>query len=141
VLLSRTLSASHGGLPALRGDEQAAILIHLDAAAVPTVPTVPGGSAEPTGQALDVARLAEFLTSAQLPDSPPEHANGANTGGGVGSAEPPRPRPYARIDRGPGLPERVIKRLLSTGRIRTVIYDPAPARRALGQRSPAHRRR
>jgi hypothetical protein len=42
--------------------------------------------------------------------------------GGVRSAER-TPRPYARLANGPGLPDRVIKRLLCSGRIRTVIHE------------------
>src|SRR6185437_6294992 len=34
-------------------------------------------------------------------------------------------RPYARIANGPGLPDRVVRRLLCDGRIRTVITDSA----------------
>ena len=34
-------------------------------------------------------------------------------------------RPYARIAGGPGLPDRVVQRLLCEGRIRTVITDSA----------------
>jgi hypothetical protein len=58
----------------LRGDERAAVVIHLDA------------------QQLE-----------------PEH----------GSAEPTRPS--ARVDRGPGLPDAVVQRLLCDGRVRTLL--------------------
>ncbi len=34
-------------------------------------------------------------------------------------------RPYARVAAGPGLPDRVVQRLLCDGRIRTVIHDGA----------------
>ena len=34
-------------------------------------------------------------------------------------------RPYARIAGGPGLPDRVVLRLLCEGRIRTVLHDAA----------------
>lgn len=59
----------------LRGDERAAVVIHLDAARLP----------EPAD----------------------------------GSAEPARPA--ARVDRGPGLPDAVVRRLLCDGRVRTLL--------------------
>ncbi|HEY0869395.1 MAG TPA: HNH endonuclease signature motif containing protein, partial [Acidothermaceae bacterium] len=65
-----------------RGDEHAAVVIHLDAARVRP------RSAEPDPG--DVSSVA---------------------------------RPYARVAGGPGLPDRVIQRLLCDGRIRTVIHD------------------
>src|SRR5882757_7405653 len=73
----------------LRGDERAAVVIHLDAADLPAE----------DGQ----VRSRERIQSTR-------------------SAERP-PRPYARIADGPGLPDRVIKRLLCSGRIRTVIHE------------------
>ena len=68
----------------LRGDEGAAVVIHLDAARVP-----------PRSAERDPA-------DAPVPS-----------------------RPYARIAGGPGLPDRVVQRLLCEGRIRTVIHDGA----------------
>lgn len=85
--------------PSLRGDEYAAVVIHLDASAVP-----PQTDAASSG---------------------PAPANGSG-GAGTGSAEPIRPRPYARVARGPGLSDAVIKRLLCSGRIRTVVSGDAP---------------
>ncbi len=41
----------------------------------------------------------------------------------IGSREPPR-RPAGRIVDGPGLPRRVLDRLLCSGRLRTVLLDP-----------------
>ncbi|MDQ1493870.1 MAG: hypothetical protein QOG69_353, partial [Actinomycetota bacterium] len=41
------------------------------------------------------------------------------------SAERGRHRPYGRIAGGPGLPDRVIERLVCAGRVRTVVHDGA----------------
>jgi hypothetical protein len=68
----------------LRGDEHAAVVIHLQAARVP-----PRSAERDPVEAPSVAR------------------------------------PFARIAGGPGLPERVVLRLLCEGRIRTVIHDSA----------------
>jgi hypothetical protein len=80
----------------LRGDEQAAVVIHLDTAQLTALTTsVPGG----TGDACDEA--------------------------GDGSAEQPAApaRPLGRIANGPGLPRALVERLLCAGRIRTVVLD------------------
>jgi len=74
----------------LRGDERAAVVIHLDAARVPP-------------------RSAE---------RDPAEPN-------VPSDAPMVARPYARVAGGPGLPDRVVQRLLCAGRIRTVLHDNA----------------
>ena len=81
----------------LRGDERAAVVIHLDAARVPP-------------------RSAE-----RDPEQVPEPRSAER---GPGDA-PILGRPYARIAGGPGLPDRVVQRLLCEGRIRTVIHDSA----------------
>ncbi len=85
----------------LRGDEHAAVIIHLDAAKVPAPAAEPDQVARP--DQVRVPRSAERDT------------------------DPPRvvARPYARIAGGPGLPDAVVKRLLCEGRIRTVIEDGA----------------
>lgn len=75
----------------LRGDERAAVVVHLDAAAVERAAT----SGEP--------RSAE------------------------------RARPHARIDRGPGLSDSVVRRLLCAGRIRTVVQGARGNVRDLGR--------
>src|SRR5882757_896572 len=82
----------------LRGDERAAVVIHLDAADLPAEdgPVRSRERTQPT-------RSAERT----------EHQRSAER----------TPRPYARIADGPGLPDRVIKRLLCSGRIRTVVHD------------------
>ena len=82
----------------LRGHERAAVVIHLDATRVPA----PRSAQRGPGDGL-------------LPRS----AERARPGDG-----PVPTRPYARIAGGPGLPERVVQRLLCEGRIRTVIRDP-----------------
>jgi len=97
IALAATAATTDGSTPHLRGDERAAVIIHLDAAALP---------AEPTNGGADTARSAE------------------------------RDRPYARIADGPGLPDRVIKRLLCSGRIRTAIHDHGATVRDLGRQQP-----
>ncbi len=85
----------------LRGDEHAAVVIHLDAARVPAH-EVPARSAEPD------------------PDDDSTEPRSAERDSG----DPPIvARPYARVAGGPGLPDRVVQRLLCDGRIRTVIHD------------------
>ena len=79
----------------LRGDEHAAVVIHLDESRMPA-------AIEPTAPAVqDAAAEAPVPRSAE------------------------RGRPYARIAGGPGLPDRVIKRLVCAGRVRTVVSDGA----------------
>jgi hypothetical protein len=73
----------------LRGEEHAAVIIHLDAAA--------------------------------LPDQPPPAAEPDADRAEPRSAE--RGRPFARVAKGPGLPKRVVERLLCAGRIRTAARD------------------
>jgi len=93
----------------LRGDERAAVVIHLDAARVPPQ-SAEGGADDPIDP-----RSAE-----------------RDPGGAArepGDVLVPRDvsisRPFARIAGGPGLPDRVVQRLLCDGRIRTVIHDSA----------------
>jgi len=86
--LNDTGTSSGRGKPRrrLRGDERAAVVIHLNADRVERI-----GSAEPNP-----------------------------------SASPTQPRrPVARIADGPGLPDRVVHRLLCSGRIRTALCDRA----------------
>jgi hypothetical protein len=78
----------------LRGHERAAVVIHVEAARVS-------------------ARSAERGT---------ESEGGTENGSTPRSAERGT-RPYARVAGGPGLPDRVIQRLVCDGRIRTVIHD------------------
>jgi hypothetical protein len=86
----------------LRGHERAAMIIHMDAAKVPA-PT-----AQPDPDQVPVPRSAE-----RNPGGPPADPGDA----------PMVARPYARVAGGPGLPDRVVQRLLCEGRIRTVIHD------------------
>src|SRR5882757_7183907 len=81
----------------LRGDERAAVVIHLDAADLPAEDG-PVRSRERTGRTCSAERTQPTRSAERTP------------------------RPYARIADGPGLPDRVIKRLLCSGRIRTVIH-------------------
>jgi hypothetical protein len=93
------LNSDDAPAPSLRGDEYAAIVVHLDAAAVPppevnaeSRPVLEGGPAEPPAEVADVPDIA----------------------GVAGVA-------YARIAGGPGLPDATIKRLLCSGRIRAIV--------------------
>ena len=81
----------------LRGDERAAVVIHLDAARVP-----------PRSAERDPIRVCRSRPRSAEREQAPIVA-----------------RPYARIADGPGLPDRVVQRLLCEGRIRTVIHDGA----------------
>jgi hypothetical protein len=85
--IAMTALADSGGskIRSLRGDEAAAVVIHLDAAQVPDAPPAATPTAAP--------RSAE------------------------------RARPRARLAGGPGLPDRVLRRLLCAGRVRTVLRD------------------
>jgi hypothetical protein len=87
--------AADGKLPTLRGDEHAAVVVHLDAAAVPAEPA--SASAETRSR---------------------ERADATNR-----ERSRERRRPFARIADGPGLADRVIRRLLCSGRVRTVVHD------------------
>ncbi len=108
IALTALADCEHPPRP-LRGHEHAAVVIHLDASAVPQPDTAAadgsGGSIEP------------------LTDNRPG-----------GSAEPPpvvtsarssgeRTRPYARIAGGPGLPDPVLERLACSGRVRLVLTE------------------
>ena len=94
----------------LRGDERAAVIIHLDAARVPP------RSAERDPNHMPVPRSAE---RDGVPCRVQRNATGSTPS--IGRAWPVR----ARIAGGPGLPDRVVLRLLCEGRIRTVIHDNA----------------
>lgn len=97
IALASVSAAGDGPAPALRGDEHAAVVIHLDAAPA-------GAGAE--GSAPDAARQAA-PAAAGAPGCSAEH-----------------PRPAARIAGGPGLPPRVVERLACCGRLRTIVFDP-----------------
>ena len=108
------VTAETGDLPSLRGHEHAAVVVHLDASAVqPDADSAEERSAEHTS-APDVAAPP---TATSPRRAKPREARSAERDA------PPAQRPYARIARGPGLPERVVQRLLCLGRIRTVVYD------------------
>src|SRR5665213_3198006 len=100
VLLAETSLAGQGDTKnpprELRGHERAAVVIHMDAARVPPL-------AERDSDGGPLPRSAE-----------------RDPGGGSSVA-----RPYARVAGGPGLPDRVVLRLICDGRVRTVIHDGA----------------
>ncbi len=105
--IALAMLADAGRMPReLRGDERAAIVVHLDARDVPPAP-----GSEPA----------------------PEHrAEAAEDADATETAGPPK-RPFARLAGGPGLPDEVAYRLLCDGRLRTVVYetDPDGRRRVL----------
>jgi len=107
----------------LRGHERAAVVIHLDAARVPPRSSerdhdrgpLPR-SAQRSAHQVPVPRSAER--------DPGDVAAPRSRERDPGDA-PVVARPYARIAGGPGLPDRVVLRLICDGRIRTVIQDSA----------------
>jgi hypothetical protein len=103
----------------LRGDERAAVVIHMDAARVPAR----SAERDPDGAPLPVPRSAERDPD-QLPVPRELNPTPDDESRDTGDA-PPVARPYARVAGGPGLPDRVVQRLLCDGRIRTVIHDSA----------------
>lgn len=129
--LALVVLADAGRMPRpLRGEERAAVVIHLDAAAV-----------EPETTAIGVTRSDATSTDATeaAVEEPPteEQALGeAATGRAAGrprSRERGRGRPWGRIAEGPGLPRHVVMRLLCGGRIRPVVHDAEGNVRDLGR--------
>jgi Domain of unknown function (DUF222)/HNH endonuclease len=88
-----TVADTEKPIRGLRGDERAAVVIHLTAADLPA-DTCADGAPPHTSQ----PRSAERTT-----DGPP--------------------RPYAHIVGGPGLPDSVVQRLTCAGRIRTALQN------------------
>jgi hypothetical protein len=107
-----------GEAPSLLGPELAAIQIHVDTGRV-----VPDTGAEPASS----DRGAQ--PDADGPDGGSREPDRARGSGPLpdgaakksGSAEMPPPRPAGRIVGGPGLPRRVLERLLCSGRVRTAV--------------------
>jgi hypothetical protein len=93
---------------ALRGDEHSAVVIHLDAARVP-----------PRSAERDTDDGSLPQSPQHDPDQVPVPRSAERDPGDV----PTVARPYARVAGGPGLPDRVVQRLLCEGRIRTLIQD------------------
>jgi len=114
----------------LRGHERAAVVIHMDAARVPARSPERGTddpsdprSAERDPQETSVPRSRE-----RDPDSepPPRSAERDPDDASRDPGDAPIvARPYARVAGGPGLPDRVVLRLICDGRIRTVIQNSA----------------
>ncbi|SDI98105.1 HNH endonuclease [Frankineae bacterium MT45] len=93
------VAALNDGQPAprtLRGEERAAVVIHLDAAAIPPEAAKP--DATTSDATTSNARTSDATTRA--------------------------PVPYARIQGGPGLPDRVVRRLVCAGRVRLAVHGP-----------------
>ena len=99
---------------ALRGYERAAVVIHVEAA------RVPARSAEPDPDQVPVPRSAEpDQDQVTVPRSAERDQDAAPLPLGDVSTVA---RPYARVAGGPGLPDRVVERLVCDGRIRTVVH-------------------
>lgn len=82
----------------LRGEEHAAIVVHVDAADIPAPPTAPPTeTAPPTDTATDTVGAAEAPAKLSVP--------------------------AGRLAEGPGLRWAVIERLLCHGRIRAAVHD------------------
>lgn len=84
---------------ALRGEELAAVVIHVTAGS-------PGTAEDPTGLAEDPTGSAEPRPAERTP-----------------TARSAQRAPSARIEDGPALPRRVLERLACAGRVRTVVHD------------------
>jgi hypothetical protein len=117
LALAALREAGGGGLPTLRGDEQAAVVIHVEAALAPaeTGPTGPAGAETnaPAGAETNAETNARATHAEPNPGCSAEHPRG-----------PARQRPWARIAGGPGLSDAVVLRLLCGARIRPVLLDP-----------------
>jgi hypothetical protein len=134
IALACVAAVGDAPAPSLRGDDRAAVLIHLDAAAVPVEGAEPED--EPEDELARLSGLVQALAesgsagtkklkqSKKLTQAKKLKQSNKSTAtvGERCSAE--RSKPYARIVGGPGLPDRVVKRLLCSGRIRLATYDP-----------------
>ena len=101
----------------LRGDEHAAVVIHLDEARLPATPAPAAPDADDRpGQGGATTSGVPVPRSAERGRPHPSVPRSAERG---------RHRPYGRIAGGPGLPDRVIERLVCAGRVRTVVHDRA----------------
>jgi hypothetical protein len=93
-----TLNTADAPAPSLRGSEYAAIVVRLEAEKIP----------------------AEADVSAEKSSVECEESSGEGEVE-VRSRERTRTEPYARIEKGPGLPDATVKRLLCSGRIRAIV--------------------
>jgi hypothetical protein len=117
-------------LRGLRGDERAAVLIHLTAAELPAANTGADGAPPNAAAELPAANTgadgappnaaAEPRSAERTTGDPRSHA-----GSGIDEARHPHKaaRPYAHVAGGPGLPDAVVKRLTCAGRIRTAVHN------------------
>jgi hypothetical protein len=104
---------------ALRGDERAAVVVHLNVADVPA----DLGGAEPADGEVGLRSPA----SATPPRSiEPAHGSGPISSSASDVATPASiariGRPVGRIHNGPGLPDAVLLRLICAGRVRTALH-------------------
>jgi hypothetical protein len=97
----------------LRGDERAAVVIHLQAAQVP-----PRSAERGDDDPADPRSAERDPDGEPLPRKVPLPRSAERDAERVSIK-----RPYARVAGGPGLPDRVVQRLICDGRIRTVIHD------------------
>jgi len=106
----------------LRGHERAAVVIHLQAAQVPPR-CAEGGADDPNPRSAEPDPDGEPLPR-EVPVPRSAEPDAGDVSPDPGGA-PTVVRPYARVAGGPGLPDRVVLRLMCEGRIRTVIHDSA----------------
>ena len=125
ALAAVSAQTGSGSVPVLRGDDLAAVVVHLDADRVLAAPT----EVEPVANHTGSAEPAAAAASDEATRRGAAQSGGTDPGRGGCSAE--HPRPYARLAGGPGLPDRVVRRLLCAGRIRTaVLADLGPGLRS-----------
>ena len=96
----------------LRGDERAAVVVHL---------TVADMCAE--AEASDAAGPYSAQEPAEPDAVEPADGDEPERAAVAGARSAERARPGARVAGGPGLPDRVVNRLLCSGRIRTAVHD------------------
>lgn len=110
------LSHSGDGPPrTLRGHERAAVLIHLDAAAVP-----PAAGHADSVTATTVRDRAKPAPEPLMPKRLVPRGSRARSRERAATDD----RPFAWLQDGPGLPREVVERLLCACRVRPVVHDP-----------------
>jgi hypothetical protein len=132
-LASAAVDSGEQPAPSLRGDEYAAIVVHLDAAKVPADAADPDDPAEPADpERADARRPAPAKSQAEVEKCSAERTSAADPSAAAGRRT--YREPYARIARGPGLPDATVKRLLCSGRIRAIVTTEHPYDRTAPRR-------
>lgn len=98
----------------LRGDERAAVVLHVTAAAVPSEQSSqPSTSNQSTSRPCAPNEPAVSVTALLAGAARPRSRERGDQAG---------PLPFAWLDDGPGLPRRVVERLLCACRVRPVVH-------------------